>query len=169
MHSKEVNTTKQSISIDPRLAAVIIAIVAYLAPDNIFLIPWTTLSIGGMAWDFSILSWELSILGPANWMQYPLVFIRFAFAYQIGMYYMARTSRRHTIMVGILSELPRGIFSILYLLQPLLAPWYLDLVIYCPLPLLLLSGVILMGIRVPPKRLVTWKGEQVISDSWLEI
>jgi hypothetical protein len=78
-------------------------------------------------------------LGPMEWLAMsPFTLMRLIFVYQVFRYYRGKSTRRNTIILGVLVESPIWLAS----LQSILPSWGLSVSI--PLPIILCAGVLLV-------------------------
>lgn len=150
-----VNLIKQ-----PKIPLIII-LVAVLAPIYIMFFPWNDeieFQIAAMTWLFYYESSGFFFYpDPLIWIQLlPLIFLRFAFVYQMLKYYKGNTTRKSVIVVGIISELQLWITLIpLYTIFVLpFNPEYFP--IYVPIPDLLITSLLLMKLRPIKEATTPW-------------
>jgi len=169
---KTQSSNKQRLSFG--LIGGIMAIVAVFSP--------LVLSINSSEWDTSIMivamTWQGNI---SSWGSYfyfdlyglfaslPFTFLRLAFLVLMIRLYQGKTTKKRTLIVGILSELQLvilfyGAMIISILLSPY-PPSYLQIMI--PVPLLLLTGILIMHFD-PPKEGTMWIEEETAGKSWWE-
>ncbi len=87
----------------------------------------------------------------------PLAFLRFVFAYMVYRFYLGQTTLKRALIIGIPAELEGPAYLLLTLLPTYLFVPSFPPIIPIPVPIVLLSGYLLMRIKKP-----------AMDDSWLE-
>jgi hypothetical protein len=166
---KAVITARGALS--PRTIVAIMALVALFGPFAIQVIidPWDSfIYLLAMTWQ-----WQPDYWNPF-WLYKPSTLIgililsglRLVFVGMIYRLYKGKTTRKHTIILGIAAELQSvTIFFIPYLIMLLLNPHnasYFPLMF--PFPLLLVLGVILFRVSPPPREPSAWRDDDMDED-----
>jgi len=86
--------------------------------------------------------------------------LRLIFVYQFYRYYQGRTSKKRTLILGILVESELLIIPALNALYILLVPPYLTVIIGIPTPFLLLISLAAMELYQPQKKESGWLSEE---------
>lgn len=143
---------------EPKLAAVVMALSALLVPFLISTTPMADITlIVASTWmaDISGLRGYELFYGPIEWAAMsPLTLLRFIFVIQVFRYYKGKSTRKRTLIIGILIEAPLWISVILFALPG----W--GVTMSFPLPFLLLTGAFLLW-RYPRLEADSlWEGQQ---------
>jgi hypothetical protein len=146
--------------VNPTIVGIVMALVALVAPLAFFFSGYDGLYISLIAilWSFTSSSYytqlviaDIFTLG----MSMPFGFLRLAYAYQMFRLYNGRTTKKRTLTLGIVSELPLAILFIPYLIMWLLNPLS-PLALAAPTLILLIVGILIVKFKPPPKPPETW-------------
>ncbi len=109
-------------------------------------------SIRAMIWEYIEASWYSGFRWWNPLDTLPYTFLRLIFSYQIFRYYKGTTNKKHTVVIGLASELQPLIISVplTYGIQWVGDPW---VPLYLPIPLMLALAFLIMYV-IPPKRRV---------------
>ena len=97
--------------------------------------------------------------------------LRPVFAYQMVRYYNGRTTKMNTLLVGVASELQVLVVMIFVtIVQSILSPypgaiWTL-LPLFGPIPVLFLTGLVIMKLRPPPEITTPWQQMEERKQRW---
>jgi hypothetical protein len=130
--------------VDAKLVTIAMAFIAVFVPFLISITPMSdAIYMMASAWMLDINRGQVRSVyfGPTEWAAMsPLTFIRLIFVFQISRYYGGKSTRKRTVIVGILTELPLWV-SFLLLVLP---SWGIWITFSMPLPFLLVAGVMLV-------------------------
>jgi len=169
-YSEIQSTNQQRLSLG--LIGGIMVIVAIISPlvIAIFIDEWNTnITILFMTGQISFYPQGLDFyFNPFNLLAtLPLTFLRIGFMVMMIRLYQGKTTRKRTLIVGILSELQLvGFFYGNMLIMMLIYPYpmfYLQIMI--PIPILLLVGFLIMHFD-PPTEGTTWIEEEKTGSWW---
>ena len=160
MSEEPATPTIKDKPVNPTVVGILMALVALLTPIGFFASGYDGLYISLIAilWSFSSSSFS-TILVTADIttliMSMPFGFLRLAYAYQMVRLYKGRTTKKRTLTLGIVSELP---FMILFI--PFVIIWLLDqhgsVALGGPTLILLIVGILIVRFRPPPESPETW-------------
>ncbi|MCK5302656.1 MAG: hypothetical protein KAJ96_05910 [Candidatus Thorarchaeota archaeon] len=157
--------------VNPIVVGIVMTLVALLTPIAFLASGYDGLYISLIAilWSFTSSSYytqlviaDIFTLG----MSMPFGFLRLAYAYQMFRLYNGRTTKKRTLTLGIVSELPFAILFIPYLIMWLLNPLS-PLALAAPTLILLIVGILIVKFKPPPKPPETWV-EISENKSWWE-
>ena len=157
--------------INPIAVGTVMTLVALLAPFafNLSSYDGLYLSIIGVLWNFTSSPYYtyLDIANPFMIISMmPFGFFRLAYAYQMFRLYKGRTTKKRTLTLGIVSELP---FALVFI--PVLIMWLLNpigpMALGGPTLILLIVGILIVRFRPPPESLEIWE-ELSEEKSWWE-
>lgn len=137
-----------------RTVTTLLAVIALVSPVSINIYPHEVYgylsNLMGMTWMMINMNfWDIAIDPLIILSGLSLTFMRLVFVYQMHRYLLGRTTRKRTIIVGILSELQIAIMTLpVFLILSLLGTFELIFGFFIPIPVLLLVGLIIM--RVVP-------------------
>ena len=146
--------------VNPEVVGIVMALVALLAPlaFSIAIYDGLHLSVTAVLWGFISSPYQtyLDILNIFTlFAMMPFGFLRLAYAYQMVRLYKGRTTKKRTLTLGIVSELP---FMILFI--PFVIIWLLDqhgsVALGGPTLILLIVGILIVRFRPPPESPETW-------------
>ncbi|MFX0108586.1 MAG: hypothetical protein ACFE7R_09900 [Candidatus Hodarchaeota archaeon] len=134
--------------LSPTAITVILLLLAMFGPMALNIYPRVgndpIFYLAGMSWMIIALTITDSFFGFMLFLQsIPFAFLRLVFVYQIYRYYRRKSSRKRTIIVGVLSEIQITIIGIIILPLTLVYP-FLAIMIPVPIPLLLLTALGIM-------------------------
>ena len=86
----------------------------------------------------------------------PFAFLRLAYAYQMVRFYKGLTTKKRTLALGIVSELPFAILSIPVFILSFLDP-YGCIMLAGPTLILLIVGILIIRLKPPPESLEIWE------------
>jgi hypothetical protein len=86
----------------------------------------------------------------------PFVFLRLAYAYQMVRFYKDLTTKKRTLALGIVSELPFAILSIPVFIMSFLDP-YSPIMMAGPTLILLIVGLLIIRLKPPPESPEIWE------------
>ncbi len=147
-------------------------LVALLAPIAFFLSSYDGLylSLIAILWSFTSSSYytqlvlvDIFTLG----MSMPFGFIRLAYAYQMVRLYKGRTTKKRTLTLGIVSELPFAFLFIPYIIIWLLNP-YGPVSLGAPSLILLIVSILIVRLRPPPESPEIWEEMSEEKSWWTE-
>ena len=127
-----------------------------------------------MTWEASYLDHNIQIVVVQPYMLMTgllLLSLRPVFAYQMVRYYNGRTTKMNTLLVGVASELQVLVVMIFVTIaQSVLSPypgaiWTL-LPLFGPIPVLFLTGLVIMKIRPPPEITTPWQQMEERKRRW---
>jgi len=158
--------------INPTVVGIVMALVALLAPFafGFFGYDGLHLSMTAVLWGFTSSPYftYLEIMNIFTlFAMMPFGFLRLAYAYQMVRLYKGRTTKKRTLTLGIVSELPFAFLFILYLIV-----WFLDP--YGPMGLmgptltLLIVGILITRFRPPPESHGIWEEMSEEKSWWVE-
>ena len=116
------------------------------------------LSIIGILWNFSSSPYHTSLeMTNINILPVviPFVFLRLTYAYQMVRFYKGRTTKKRTLALGIVSELPFAILLIPFFILSLLDS-SISIMLAGPTLILLIVGLLIIRLKSPPEYLETW-------------
>lgn len=165
----ELRDMKKREAIPPIYIVLFVFLTALLLPHSLFFSPGENLTIYAHLWLFRFGYWEFQFSDLTSW-YYGLVLVglRYIFPYQVGRYCMGKISRHRALMWGIAGEIPLLLFSMLYLLSPILFPLYPQITFLTPIPSSLIVGLAIMKIMPSPKAITNWRGDK-IQEIWPEL
>ncbi|MCK4484017.1 MAG: hypothetical protein KAU89_04285 [Candidatus Thorarchaeota archaeon] len=146
---------------NPTVVGIVMTLVALIAPLAFFLSDYDGLYISLIAvlWSFTSSSYYTSLVIAdilTLSMSLPFGFLRFAYAYQMVRLYKGRTTKKRTLTLGIVSELPFAILFIPNLIMWLLTP-YGPMALGGPTLILLIVGILIVRFRPPPETPEIWE------------
>ena len=146
--------------VNPNVVGIMMALVALLAPlaFSIAIYDGMHLSVTAVLWGFILSPYQtyleiLNIFTLATMM--PFGALRFAYAYQMVRLYKGLTTKKRTLTLGIVSELPFVMLAILYLIMWFFNP-YSPMGLAGPTLILLIVGTLIIKFRPPPKPPEIW-------------
>ena len=157
--------------VNPTVVGIVMSLVALLAPLAFGLSGWDGLhySVIAVLWSFTSTPYstylEITNIFTLVTMM-PFGFLRLAYAYQMVRFYKGRTTKKRTLTLGIVSEIPFAILFIPYLIMWLLNPLG-PIALGGPTLILLIVGILIIRFRPPPKSPETWV-ELSEEKSWWE-
>jgi len=157
-------------SVNPLVVGIMMALVALLAPLMFSFTFHDGLCFGVLAvlWSFTLAPWGTHLETSDTFtfaILMPFGFLRLAYACQMVRLYMARTTKKHTLALGIVSELPITILLIPVLIMLLLHPDG-PMVLFGPTFILLIVGILIIRLKPPPKPPEIWE-EMPEEKPWL--
>lgn len=156
--------------INPLIVGIIMALVALFAPLMFSFHDYDGLyfQVVAVLWIFSVTPWG-TFLETSNYFFFSVLmyygFLRLAYAYQMVRLYKARTTKKRTLTLGIVSELPMTLPLLEVLIMWLLNP-YGPMVLFGPTFILLIVGILIIRLKPPPKPSEIWE-EMPEEESWL--
>jgi hypothetical protein len=158
--------------VNPMVVGIVMALVALLAPltFSIAVYDGLHLSVTAVLWGFISSPYQtyleiLNIFTLAVMM--PFGFLRLAYAYQMVRLYKGRTTKKRTLTLGIVSELPIAMLSMLYLIMWFLNP-FSPMGLAGPTLILLIVGILIIRFRPPPESPEMWKEMSEEKSWWVE-
>ena len=143
----------------PRCIKFIMVFLALFGPAFFSVCPYPEFwQLMAMTW--SVVYWDhniqIAIVQPSMLTFTLLLFsLRPVFAYQMVRYYNGRTTKRKTLLVGVASEIQVlvGMTLSLIIMQFILLryPAYILIPLFGPIPVLFLTGLVIMKLRPPPE------------------
>ncbi len=157
--------------VNPIVVGIVMSLVALLAPlaFSIAVYDGLHLSVTAVLWGFISSPYQtyLEILNIFTLaMMMPFGALRLAYAYQMLRLYKGRTTKKRTLTLGIVSELPFVMLFILYLIMWFLNP-YSPMGLAGPTLILLIVGILIVRFRPPPESPEIWV-ELSEEKSWWE-
>ena len=158
--------------VNPMVVGIVMALVALLAPltFSIAVYDGLHLSVTAVLWGF-ISSPYQTYLGIADIFllvaMMPFGFLRLAYAYQMVRLYKGQTTKKRTLTLGIVSELPFVMLSILYLIMWFFYP-YSPMGLAGPTLILLIVGILIIRLKPPPKPPEIWEEMPEEKPWWVE-
>ncbi len=154
------------------VVGIIMALVALLAPlmFTFFDYDGLHLSVLAVLWIFTSVPWgtHLEILDTyILTTMMPFGFLRLAYAYQMFRLYKGRTTKKRTLTLGIVSELPFAILFIPFVIIWLLNP-YGPMVLSGPTLILLIAGILIIRLKPPPQPPEIWEEMPEEKSWWVE-
>jgi hypothetical protein len=146
--------------VNPIVVGIVLVLVALLAPFAFSLSGYDGLyfSIIGVLWSFTS-SPRYTYLEITNIFTFaitiPFGFLRLAYAYQMVRFYKGLTTKKRTLTLGIVSELPFAILFIPFFIMSFLDPYGINLA--GPTLILLIVGILIIRLKPPPKLPEIWK------------
>ena len=156
--------------INALIVGIMMALMALLAPLMFSFTTHDGLCFGVLAvlWSFTSTPWR-TYLETSDTFTFailmPFGLLRLAYAYQMVRLYMARTTKRRTLALGIVSELPITILLVPVFIMLLLYPDG-PMVLFGPTLILLIIGTLIIRLKPPPKPPEIWE-EMPEEKSWL--
>jgi hypothetical protein len=172
MSGGDESASSKSKTLSARWAGVFFALLAVFAPAfvQIFWIP-----PGGLSFSVWAMVWGLfyGMMEPGQWyldfspffyfaQSVIYIFLRPVFAYQMVRYYQGKSSRRWTIVTGIITELQVIVMNIPPMLE--LLHWFL--LVRLPIPFMLFAAVLLMKYMPPSPKIITWIEKEQEHSRW---
>jgi hypothetical protein len=141
-------------------------LVALLAPFTVSLSSYhgphldgLYLSIIGILWNFNSSPYNTSLQISDIFILpivIPFVFLRLAYAYQMVRFYKGVTTKKRTLILGIVSELPFGILFMPFFIMSLLDP-SISIMLAGPTLILLIVGILIIRLKPPPESPEMWE------------
>jgi hypothetical protein len=158
--------------INPLVVGIIMALVALFAPLTFSFHDYDGLHLSMVAvfWIFSLTPWGTYLETSNNFflpvlMSYGL--LRLAYAYQMVRLYKARTTKKRTLALGIVSELPVTIPLLEVLIVLLLNP-HGPMALGGPTLILLIVGILIVRFKPPSKPPEIWEEMPEEKSWWVE-
>jgi len=158
--------------VNPIVVGIVMALVALLVPFAFGFTGYDGLyfSIIGVLWTFTS-SPNYTYLEITNIftlaITIPFGFLRLAYAYQMVRFYKGRTTKKRTLTLGVVSELP---FAILFI--PFFIMWFLNpygsMNLTGPTLILLIVGILIIRLKPPPEPPEIWKEMPEEKPWWVE-
>ncbi len=158
--------------VNPIVVGTVMTLVALLAPFafNLSSYDGLYLSIIGVLWNFTSSPYYtyLDIANPFMIISMmPFGFFRLAYAYQMFRLYKGRTTKKRTLTLGIVSELP---FALVFI--PVLIMWFLNpygpMYLMGPTFILLIVGILIIRLKPPLEPPEIWEGMADEKPWWVE-
>ena len=158
--------------VNPIVVGTVMTLVALLAPFafNLSSYDGLYLSIIGVLWNFTSSPHytHLDIANPFMIISMmPFGFFRLAYAYQMFRLYKGRTTKKRTLTLGIVSELP---FALVFI--PVLIMWFLNpygpMYLMGPTFILLIVGILIIRLKPPLEPPEIWEGMADEKPWWVE-
>lgn len=151
---------------NPITIGIVMTLVALLAPFTVNLsgydgphLDGLYLSIIGILWNFNsspyYTSLEITNIDILP-IVIPFVFLRLVYAYQMVRFYKGLTTKKRTLALGIVSELPFAILLIPFFILSLLDP-YISIMLAGPTLILLIVGILIIRLKPPPESPEMWE------------
>ncbi len=158
--------------VNPTIVGTVMALVALLAPIAFGFSGYDGLHLSVIAvlWAFTSSPYftHLEIMNIFTLItMMPFGFLRLAYAYQMVRLYKGRTTKKRTLTLGIVSELPFVMLFILYLILWFLNP-YGPMGLAGPTLILLIVGLLIIRFRPPPESPEIWEEMSVEKSWWME-
>ena len=157
--------------VNPLVVGTIMALVALLAPlaFSIAVYDGLHLSVLAVLWIFTSVPWGTHLETSNTFLSYlmPFGFLRLAYAYQMFRLYKGRTTKKRTLTLGIVSELPFAILFIPFVIIWLLNP-YGPMVLSGPTLILLIAGILIIRLKPPPQPPEIWEEMPEEKPWWVE-
>ncbi|MHA1483757.1 MAG: hypothetical protein ACTSPR_00390 [Candidatus Thorarchaeota archaeon] len=147
---------------NPITIGIVMTLVALLAPFTVSFYGYDRLyfSMIGILWNFTSSPYYYTSLEITNIyilpIVIPFVFLRLAYAYQMVRFYKGLTTKKRTLALGIVSELPFAILLLPFLFLSFLDP-YGSIMLVGPTLILLIVGILIIRLKLPPEYLETWE------------
>ena len=158
--------------VNPTVVGIVMALVALIAPlaFSIAIYDGLHLSVTAVLWGFISSPYQtyleiLNILTLAIMM--PFGALRLAYAYQMFRLYKGRATRKRTLTLGIVSELPFVMLFILYQIMWFLNP-YSPMGLAGPTLILLIVGIFIIRLKPPPEPPEIWAEMPEEKPWWVE-
>ena len=90
----------------------------------------------------------------------PFTFFRLVFPYQINSYYNHKSTKRRTLLTGLLADMSMILYAGLTSFPALWDPYYMYVSIPIPIPILLVVGWLLITFIPPTKKKTEWLDEE---------
>ncbi len=158
--------------VNPLVVGIMMALVALLAPLTFSFHDYDGLhfQVVAVLWIFSVTPWG-TFLETSNHFFFSVLmyygFLRLAYAYQMVRLYKARTTKKRTLTLGIVSELPMTLPLLEVLIMWLLNP-YGPMVLGGPTLILLIVGTLIIRFRPPPESPEIWEAMPEEESWWVE-
>ncbi len=158
--------------VNPLVVGIMMALVALLAPLTFSFHDYDGLhfQVVAVLWIFSVTPWG-TFLETSNHFFFSVLmyygFLRLAYAYQMVRLYKARTTKKRTLTLGIVSELPMTLPLLEVLIMWLLNP-YGPMVLSGPTLILLIAGILIVRFRPPPESPEIWAKMPEEKPWWVE-
>ena len=158
--------------VNPVVVGIVMALVALLAPIAFGFSSYDGqhLSVFAVLWAFSSSPYltHLEIMNIFSLItMMPFGFLRLAYAYQMFRFYNGRTTKKRTLTLGIVSELPFVMLFVLYFIMWFLYP-YGPMGLAGPTLILLIAGILIIRLKPPPKPPEMWEGMPEEKPWWAE-
>jgi len=158
--------------VNPVVVGIVMALVALLAPlaFSITVYDGLHLSVTAVLWGFISSPYQtyleiVNIFTLVTMM--PFGFLRLAYAYQMVRFYNGLTTKKRTLTLGVVSELPFVMLSILYLIMWFFYP-YSPMGLAGPTLILLIVGILIIRFRPPPESPEIWEEMSEEKPWWTE-
>ncbi|MEE9539951.1 MAG: hypothetical protein V3V85_00475 [Candidatus Thorarchaeota archaeon] len=158
--------------VNPIVVGIVMALVALLAPlaFSIAVYDGLHLSVTAILWGFISSPYQtyleiLNIFTLAIMM--PFGALRLAYAYQMVRLYKGQTTKKRTLTLGIVSELPFVMLFMLYLIMWFLNP-FSPMGLAGPTLILLIVGILIIRFRPPPESPEIWEDMSEGKSWWVE-
>ncbi len=138
----------------------LLGIVVMLAPYGI-LFDSEAFIIMGILVQFDIRPYgSFFVLGFLDFLSVPSLFLRILFVHQVIRLYNGITTKKNTIILGIFSEMTTVFYGLFISFPVLFIPGFRYLIIGLPVPILLVTTLILVKYRKPPVRVPEWLAQK---------
>ncbi|MGY5861213.1 MAG: hypothetical protein RTU09_02390 [Candidatus Thorarchaeota archaeon] len=158
--------------VNPNVVGIVMALVALIAPlaFSIAVYDGLHLSVNAVLWGFISSPYQtyleiVSIFTVVTMM--PFGFLRLAYAYQMVRLYKGQTTKKRTLALGIVSELPFAMVSILYIIMWFFNPFN-PMGLAGPTLILLIVGTLIIRLKPPPESPEMWKEMPEEKPWWVE-
>jgi hypothetical protein len=169
--------SKSFRAVDPRnmrmsttYIAFILLLIAILAPAYLNVYPqlgfYPEIMVFAMSWQISGNNLTIFMFDPASLLlAFLLMFLKFVFIYQLFKYYYHATTKSRVVTVGIISELQLTLFGLVMVPFTINTPG-LAVMLSIPLPLLLLTGLLVLKLIPAPPLLGDWEELEKPKEWW---
>ncbi len=153
--------------ISPTTITVVMLVIAVLGPAafNIY-IEFGSIYLMGMCWQISNLTMSgLTFTAAFFLISMPFMFFRLVFVYQIYKYYRLLTTKKRTVIVGIIGEIQFPITGLLVIPFAISDP-NLAVIFSIPVPILLVVGLAILHYVKTPRPVYGWEELDKTLDWW---
>lgn len=156
--------------LNPTTITVVMLILAILGPMAFNIYPrtgnWPLIYLIGMSWQIIGLSLADIIFSAIFFLVgLPFMFFRLVFVYQMYKYYRGLTTKKRTILVGILGEIQFPLIGLIIMPFALVNP-FLAVIFSLPIPFLLVAGLVILRYVQVPQPIDGWKELDKSQDWW---
>ncbi|MFQ5832518.1 MAG: hypothetical protein ACE5H4_07440 [Candidatus Thorarchaeota archaeon] len=158
VRTDDTSTEYHSV-VNRRVVVIVLSALALFAPMLCYF-SGTAINLLALTWRYIQFRDEVyfGILDPlSSIFMMPVLIFRCAYVYQVYKYYQGATTRRRTLVLGIMSEGP-GLLMFSLMVIALLFPSLLWLYLSVPTPLLLFAGAAIVLLRPVPELTSPWNG-----------
>ena len=161
MSEEPATSAAKDKPVNPTVVGIMMTLVALFGPLVFSFLGYNEMhiSVTAVLWIFASSPYYtyLDVANPSSVIaMMPFGFIRLAYAYQMFRFYKGRTTKKRTLTLGIVSELPFAILSIPFFIMWILFPYGLT-PLTGPTPILLIVSILIIRFKPPLEPSEIWE------------